>query len=88
MTQPLQEPTMTPLNGEVTHPLSPHAKHELREMLFAPLPRAAVNPGVVNRLLREALAEVVDLPSPFPTHKGARIPHLRITAAGKDAIGA
>jgi hypothetical protein len=77
---------MKPLHGEKTHPLSAHALAELREMLRAPEPRCGVNPGVADRLLREALVESVDLPSPFPTHKGRRIEHLRITDAGRAAI--
>lgn len=74
---------MKPLNGEKTHPLSAHAIGELRDLLAAPAPCCTVNPGVRNRLERESLVETVALPSPFITHKGKRIAHLRITPAGR-----
>lgn len=77
---------MTPLNGTETHPLSAHALAELRDIARRPQPCNGINPGVINRLLREGLAETVDLRSPFPTHKGSAIPHLRITDAGRDAL--
>ena len=78
---------MKPLNGEKTHPLSEHAKAELANMQSGgPVPRVAVNPGVANRLLREALVEEAMLPSPFKTHNGRPIAHLRITAAGRAAL--
>lgn len=77
-----------PLNGEKTHPLSVHAREELRDIAMSPVPRQAVNPGVANRLLREALVESVALPSPFKTHKGGKIEHLQITQAGRDALAA
>ena len=73
---------MKPLNGEKTHPLSEHALAELRDIAAAPVPSCAVNPGVINRLLRESLVEEVQLPSPFPTHKGRNVAHLQITKAG------
>ena len=71
-----------PLNGKKTHPLSAHALEELRNIARAPEPKSGVNPGVVDRLTREDLVEVVDLPSPFKAHKGGTCPHLRITDAG------
>lgn len=76
---------MRPLNGAETHPLTAHAKEKLRDLAAGPLPRQAVNPGVANRLLRENLVESVMLPSPFRTHNGKRIEHLRITDAGRCA---
>lgn len=79
---------LQPLNGEKTHSLSKHAKAELAAMHSGgPVPRQAVNPGVANRLLREALVEEVMLPSPFRTHRGRPLAHLRITEAGRAAIG-
>lgn len=63
-------------------PLSEHAIAELRHIAAKPLPRLAVNPGVSSRLLRGELVRVVDLPSPFKTHNGAKVEHLVITAAG------
>ena len=68
------------------NPLSPHALHELREIAFKPLPRCAVNPGVVDRLLRERLAEIVQMASPFKVHDGRMLDHLKITRAGRDRL--
>lgn len=79
---------MTPLNGTKTHPLSDHAKEELRNLCRAPIPCAGVNPGVINRLMREELAEIVSLPSPFKVHRGGECPHLQITDKGRRAIEA
>lgn len=77
---------MKPLNGINTHPLSAHALAELRDLVNKPCPRQAVNPGVANRLLREALVESVMLPSPFRTHAGQPLEHLRITDAGRNVV--
>lgn len=77
---------MRPLNGTKTHPLTSHAKAELLDISKKPVPRSAVNPGVANRLLRESLVEVVMMLSPFKSHKGAEVEHLRITEAGKNAL--
>ena len=76
---------MRPLNGTKTHPLSEHAKLELQDIARKPIPRQSVNPGVANRLLRESLVESYEAKSPFPTHKGKLIEHLRITEAGRAA---
>ncbi|WP_300573437.1 hypothetical protein [Phenylobacterium sp.] len=72
-----------PLNGTVTHPLSAHAKAELRSLLRGARPCSEINPGVVNRLRRGGLAEVVDLPSPYTTNRGQMIGHLCITNDGR-----
>jgi hypothetical protein len=78
---------MEPLNGTKTHPLSAHALDELRGMARGgPVPLPAINPGVRNRLLREALVEVVQRKSPFKAHKGREIDHLAITDAGRAAL--
>jgi hypothetical protein len=77
-----------PLHGEKTHPLSEHALAELRGLMLAPEPTCGINPGVVNRLRREDLARIVELPSPFPTHKGRKIAHLEITDAGRARLAA
>lgn len=71
-----------PLNGFKTHPLAPASLAVLRELLTAPKPRQAINPGVDGRLMREDLVEMVDLRSPYATHKGRLIAHLQVTAAG------
>jgi hypothetical protein len=75
-----------PLNGVKTHPLSAHALAELKEIQANPVPRNAINPGVVDRLLREGLVESVMLPSPYKTHKGKACEHLAITMAGRAAL--
>ncbi|MGV8822969.1 hypothetical protein [Methylibium petroleiphilum] len=74
--------TLMPLNGTKTHPLSEHALEELRHIAMGALPRSSINPGVVNRLLREALVESFEATSPYPSHRGKSIEHLRITDAG------
>lgn len=73
---------MQPLNGTKTHPLTPAGLEALCRLASAPLPRQELNPGVANRLEREALVESVDLPSPYASHKGRNIAHLRASAAG------
>lgn len=77
---------MKPLNGTKTHPLAPASLTALNALARKPVPRQELNPGVANRLLREALVESVELPSPYATHKGRRIEHLRATAAGIDHL--
>lgn len=78
MTKPLE-----PLNGTKTHPLTDHALGVLRSLERSPSPTQTINAGVVNRLQREALAEIVDLPSPYASHKGKKIKFLQITEAGR-----
>jgi hypothetical protein len=46
------------------------------------LPTHTINPGVVNRLLRGGLIEIVELKSPYKTRKG-NIPHAKITPDGR-----
>lgn len=75
-----------PLNGTRTHPLSAHARDVLADLARAPHPSCTVNPGVCNRLLREALVTVEELPSPFKAHRGGTCAHLCITQAGRDAL--
>jgi len=45
-----------------------------------------MNPGVTTKLLNEGLVELVMMPSPFKTHAGRDIDHMRITAAGRRAL--
>ncbi|MEJ6003776.1 hypothetical protein [Paucibacter soli] len=73
---------MQPLNGTKTRPLTAFALAQLRGLAQAPKPRQELNPGVANRLLREALVESVDLPSPYASHKGRSIEHLKASVAG------
>lgn len=75
-----------PLNGAKTHPLKPAAFDALRQIARRPLPPQEFNPGVVNRLCRESLVELVDMQSPYADHGRRSIPHLRITAAGRAAL--
>lgn len=74
--------SVTPLYGTKTHPLSDVALAALRLVARGPLPRHRLNPGVTDRLRREALVEIVDLPSPYKSKPGL-LPHLRITDAGR-----
>jgi len=74
-----------PLNGEKTHPLSQIALDALVAIEKKPAPRQTLNPGLVNRLLREALVESVYLPSPWKSVKRS-VEHLQITAAGRERL--
>jgi hypothetical protein len=76
----------TPLNGTLTHPLTAHALGVLRELTKAAMPTQMINPGVIDRLSREDLIEIVSLPSPYRTHKGRVIPHAQITLAGESRV--
>lgn len=73
-----------PLNGTKIHPLSEHAFSVLGSATKAPIPCNQVNPGVIRRLMDEGLAETVNLPSPYATHKGKHISHLKATEAGRE----
>lgn len=78
---------MKPLNGQQTHPLSKHAREVLDGLRITERPCSMINPGVVDRLLRGGLAELVQLRSPFPTHaQNQKVQHLRITDAGRAAL--
>lgn len=77
---------MKPLNGEKIHPLSDYAHGVLRMLALSPAPVCEVNPGVINRLLREDLARCGPHPSPFKVHKGKPIEHLHITDAGRAVV--
>lgn len=77
---------MEPLNGIKTHALKPASLSALSVLATKPLPRQEMNPGVANRLLREGLVESVSLPSPYASHKGRSIEHLRATAAGVERL--
>lgn len=70
-----------------THPLTPAALKVLRWIERAPVPRHEVNPGVRDRLFREALVENQTLPN--PEYKPGRKPtfvFLVITAAGREVL--
>ena len=72
---------MKPRNGEKTHPLSQVALEVLRKLLKGPIPASLINPGIRDRLAREQLAELVNLPSPFKTSRGNPYPHGRMSGA-------
>lgn len=77
-----------PLYGRKTHPLSPHAADILRGLCGGPWPAQEINPGVINRLLREDLIVMVQKPSPYQTGKGQPINFAEITPAGRNAVAA
>jgi hypothetical protein len=79
---------MLPLNGTKTHPLTPASLTVLRDLSTAPIPRQEINPGVANRLLRENLVESVELPSPYVSHKGRPIEHLKVSVGGMARLAA
>lgn len=82
----MHENSLKPLNGTKTHPLTAAALSQLRDIGRSARPRSEINPGVANRLLREALVASIQAPSPFATHRGRDIEHLRITDAGLAAL--
>jgi len=71
-----------PLNGTKTHPLTDAAKTALKLLTRRALPAQEFNPGIVDRLTRGDLAEIVQMPSPYKTRSG-NIAFLRITEAGR-----
>jgi hypothetical protein len=77
-----------PLNGTKIRELSEHALSVLGRVTTSPEPTSSVNPGVVRRLRDEGLAEIVSLPSPYASHKGKRVPHLKATDAGRQRLEA
>jgi hypothetical protein len=80
---------ITPLNGKKTHPLTRHGLSALKQIATAPAPCTEFNPGVINRLTRGGLAEIVQLPSPYKKHSGKNaknVNFLQITDAGRSEI--
>ena len=77
---------MTPLNGLKTHPLSDHEIDCLRRLAIGPDTAQELNPGVYNRLCREALIESYHAGSPYKTNKGKSILWVRITDAGRAVL--
>ena len=77
---------VSPLNGSKTHPLTEHGWRALSLLsTSAKMPAQMLNPGVVNRLLREGLVEIYPAPTPYPTRKG-NILWLQINPAGREKI--
>ena len=64
------------LNGGNTRPMSATAREMLAKIKVAPIPAQEINPGVVDRLLREGCVELVNLPSPYKTVRRP-VSHLR-----------
>ena len=77
---------LTPLNGTKTHPLTKHAKDVLRYLADGPCPAQVINPGVINRLEREDLAERYLYQTPYPMGVKGKINWLRITEAGRERL--
>lgn len=75
-----------PLNGTKTHPLTQHAVAALRSLTMGPLPAQTINPGVINRLMRSSLIEIVSMPSPYGTGRGKSIQHAKITEQGRQEL--
>jgi len=65
-----------------TNVLKKHSLRILQDLVKRPLPTSQINAGVVFKLRNEGLAELVSLPSPFPTHRGRNVSHLKVTAKG------
>lgn len=79
---------MKPLNGENTHPLTEHSRRALASLKDAPAVKSLFNPGVVDRLLRGGLVEIVMLRSPFKKDRGRERQFLQITDEGRKEAGA
>lgn len=72
----------TPLNGTKTHPLSAHALTVLERIGEREQPCFTINPGVINRLMRDDLVTIFQA----PYGKQKSINYLRITEAGRAAL--
>lgn len=71
-----------PLNGLKTHPLKPASLDILKRLLDGPIPYPALNPGVIDRLTRGNLAEVIEIPNPYRT-KAKVVRALAVTQTGR-----
>jgi hypothetical protein len=76
----------TPNNGEKTHPLTAIALGVLCESARGPVLKRGVNPGIVDRLTREDLVELIELPSPWAAKGKKEAWHLRILEPGRARI--
>jgi hypothetical protein len=76
----------TAAGARTVKPLTPHALSELRRIvrMTGGVPRQEINPGVVNKLVKEKLARIVLAPTPYATRKGT-IEWLIATDAGRTA---
>lgn len=59
---------------------SVHVRTALDRIAQSPVPCQRLNPGVVALLLRTNRARLVELPSPYPSARGALIQHLTVPA--------
>lgn len=75
-----------PLNGTRTHPLTDHAVEVMGTLKTRAVPAQEINPGVLNRLLREQLIDLIDKPSPYKTHRGQPISHARLSDMGFERL--
>lgn len=77
------------LNGGETRPLTKHTRGKLEEIARQPIACNSLNAGVLDRLTREPypLCKRVSLPSPYKKDRGASVPHLQITDAGRAELG-
>jgi hypothetical protein len=66
--------------------LTKHSLQELKNLDYRPIPTCSINPGVVNKLIKEGFAKNVYLKSPFPSHKGGDCSHLEITEKGREFL--
>lgn len=67
-------------------PLRAAARDALASLRAGPRPTLQLNPGVVDRLCRGGLADLVWLPSPYASHRGRTIQHIRITDDGRKEV--
>lgn len=65
----------------MTRPLSKHAREVLASLGGSGRPSQDINPGVVNKLVSEGLAELYEAPSPYRTKAGTRCTWIRAKAA-------
>lgn len=68
--------------------MTPSIRAALEDLQVRARPAQSFNPGVASKLVRDGLVRSVQLPSPYPTHRGKDIEHLAITAQGVDALRA
>ena len=77
---------LLPLNGKETKKLTKIAIETLKRLKYRPLPCQELNPGLLNRLIRGNLIDIVKLPSPYKTHKGRVIDHCRLNNFGFELL--
>lgn len=74
--------SQSPLNGSRTHPLKEPSIQVLRALRTFPIPYGEINAGVIDRLIREDLVEVTEVPNPYPSKKAKMVRAIKITIAG------